>query len=94
MSRGWNYTPGDWWAICDSCGRKFKASQLKERWDGFMVCKEDWEPRHEQDFVQARADHISVPWARHPSATFIVVDYLPYWDSGYAFDGYVIGDYI
>ena len=35
MSKGWYYKSGDWLAICDSCGRKFKASQLRERWDGF-----------------------------------------------------------
>lgn len=34
---------GDWNAICDVCGQKYKASQLMKRWDGLMVCKEDWE---------------------------------------------------
>lgn len=64
MSRGWNYRAGDWNAVCDSCGGKFKASQMKRRWDGFMVCKDDFEMRHPQDFLKARSDKISVPWSR------------------------------
>jgi hypothetical protein len=55
---------GDWNAICDQCGRKFKASQLRKRWDGYMVCKEDWETRHPQDFVRPRPDSGKVPWTR------------------------------
>lgn len=56
--------PGDYNALCDSCGRKFKASQLKRRWDGLMVCEEDYELRHPQDFLRVQRERISVPWAR------------------------------
>lgn len=94
MSRGWIYKSGDWNAICDSCGRKFKASQLKQRWDGFMVCKDDWEPRHEQDFVRARMDKISVPWVRSPTDTFILVDAIEYWEKDYTDEDYIDGDFI
>jgi hypothetical protein len=55
---------GDWNALCDSCGRKFKASSLKKRWDGLIVCKEDWEQRHPQDLLRVQREQISVPWAR------------------------------
>ena len=48
------FKPGDRNAICDGCGFKFKASQLRKRWDGYMVCEDDWEPRHPQDLVEAR----------------------------------------
>jgi len=34
------------------------------RWDGFIVCKEDWEARHPQDFIKAKTDRISVPFSR------------------------------
>ena len=38
MSYRASYTKGDWKAICDVCGRLFKASvNLRQRWDGFMV---------------------------------------------------------
>jgi len=55
---------GDWNAICDSCGRKFKASQLLRRWDGLMVCKQDYEVRHPQDFLRVKQERIAVPWSR------------------------------
>lgn len=76
MSKGWYYRSGDWLAICDSCGRKFKASQLKERWDGLMVCKEDFELRHPQDFVKTKNDKISVPWSRPPVDDYVPVGYI------------------
>jgi hypothetical protein len=55
---------GDWNALCDSCGRKFKASSLRTRWDGLIVCKEDWEQRHPQDLLRVQREQISVPWSR------------------------------
>ena len=55
---------GDWNAECDRCGFKYKASQLREEWDGFIVCKDCWEPRHEQDFIRGIEDDPSVPWTR------------------------------
>lgn len=48
MSRTY-YKHGDYNAICDVCGFKFKGSQLKKRWDGMRVCEEDWEMRHPMD---------------------------------------------
>lgn len=58
------YKPGDWNAICDRCGFKFKASELIEDWQGFRVCVHDFETRHPQDFVKAVRDKIYVPWTR------------------------------
>lgn len=55
---------GDWNALCDSCGRKFKASSLQKRWDGLIVCSEDWEQRHPQDLLRVQREQISVPWSR------------------------------
>lgn len=50
------YKHGDNNVICDVCGFKVKASQTRRRWDGLVVCREDWEPRHPQDFVRGRRD--------------------------------------
>lgn len=71
---------GNYNALCDSCGRKFKANQLKRRWDGLMVCEEDYELRHPQDFLRVQKEQIAVPWARpYPEEdTFIQVCDL--WD--------------
>ncbi len=55
---------GDWNAICDSCGRKYKASTMLKRWDGLFVCKEDYELRHPQDFLRVFGDKQTVPIAR------------------------------
>lgn len=77
MSRGWDYSSGDWLIICDSCGKKIKASESKQRWDGFRVCKEDWEARHSMDFIRARADKISVPFTRpRPVDVFTDITYI------------------
>ena len=52
---------GDWNAVCDSCGRKFKASTMRKRWDGMFVCKEDWEVKHPQLSLKVRGDKQYVP---------------------------------
>ena len=71
------YIPGDWNAICDRCGAKFKASELKKTWEGLYVCDNDWEPRHSLDFLKAPHEKISIPWARPEAAdVFVTVDYI------------------
>lgn len=64
---------GDYNAICDSCGRKYKASTMRKRWDGLLVCEEDWEPRHPQLSLKVHGDKQTVPMPRpEPSVdTFI-----------------------
>lgn len=52
---------GDNNAICQICGRKYKASQLRKRWDGFLACKDDWHPRQPQDFVRGVKDNQQAP---------------------------------
>jgi len=54
-------------AICDICGFKFKNFQLKKRWDGYMVCKNDYEMRHPMDFYTTRNDAHLLPWTRSDS---------------------------
>ena len=66
------YVSGGWNVICDSCGKKIKASEAKQRWDGLIVCPEDFEMRQPQDFVKARQDKITVPFTRpRPTDDFI-----------------------
>lgn len=60
------YRKGDWKAVCDACGFDFYASELRLRWDGMRVCRDDWEPRHPQDFLRGRRDDQTVPWTRPP----------------------------
>jgi len=73
MSYKPRYNKGDWIAVCDSCGRYFKASSLRKRWDGFMVCTDDWEPRHPQDYVRGKAEKQTPPWTRSkPGDSFVI----------------------
>ena len=66
------YVAGDFWRICDCCGFQVRASETRKRWDGLIVCRADWEPRHPQDFVRGKADRQTVPEPRpEPVPTFI-----------------------
>lgn len=63
---------GDWNAICDVCGMKYKASELRRRWDGYMVCESDFEQRHPQDLIRLRPEKQATPWARpEPDDTYV-----------------------
>jgi hypothetical protein len=55
------YLKGDFWRICEMCGFQYRASQTTKRWDGLIVCSEDFETRHPQDFVRGRLDRQNVP---------------------------------
>lgn len=66
-----SFKSGSWKAVCDRCGRIFKSDQLKQTWDGLMVCSEDWEARHDQDYVVAKVEVNGVPWSRkEPEDTY------------------------
>ena len=51
----------------------FRKSQTRKTWDGFVVCKKDWEPRHPQDIGQTpREDKQFVKDARpEPDEVFL-----------------------
>jgi len=82
---GWTYDSGQFNLYCDVCKKKIKADEAKHRWDGLIVCPDDWEQRHPQDFVKAKIDKISVPFSR-PTETI-------QWDTQYGmFDAIGFGD--
>lgn len=63
-------------AICDVCGFKYPAGTLLKRWDGLMVCKRDWEPRHPQDMPQPIRPERPPAWTRPEAAdTFASVSF-------------------
>lgn len=68
-----HYLSGEWNVICDVCSKKIKAHEAKQRWDGFIVCPEDFEQRQPQDFVKATTDKITVPFTR-PRPVDVFVD--------------------
>lgn len=78
------YKPGQWKAICDVCGFEFYSSELKKRWDGLMVCHEDFEHDHPQKFLKVKEYSVGVPWSRpEPEDEFLKVCY-PYSSQCYA----------
>ena len=66
------YHKGTFNVICDICGRQYKSYELQKRWDGFMVCKDDFEPRQPQDFVRGVADFQAPPYTRPENADVFV----------------------
>lgn len=58
------YKKGVWNCLCDVCGFQFKSSDLRKRWDGFMVCDADWEMRHPLDLIKIARESPSPPWTR------------------------------
>jgi len=75
MGRADFYKDGDYNAICDECGKKYKFSQLKKRWDGLFVCSRDWEPRHPQDYLKGIRDNMSVPISRPEAANSFIAPF-------------------
>jgi hypothetical protein len=68
-----SYKPGRHFVVCDICGFEFYDDEVRTTWDGKVVCKDDWEPRHPQDFVRAKPDKISAGYPRRPEAEDIYV---------------------
>ena len=84
MSYQANYTRGLWKCVCEACGRVYKNTQLRQRWDGFLVCEDDWEPRQPQDFVRGVADYQAPPYTRPEQADQFVPVCTPNSISAYA----------
>lgn len=71
-----HYISGEWNVTCDVCSKKIKANEARQRWDGFIVCPDDFENRQPQDFVKAQSDKITVPFVRPiPEYVFVNVVY-------------------
>ena len=86
-----HFHSGDWNIVCDICSKKIKASESRLRWDGFLVCRDDYEIRHEQDFVKSKLDQITVPYTRPvPEYVFTNIEYPLYVDTGYVVEGYIL----
>lgn len=91
MSSPTLYKKGDWKAVCDVCGQRYLMSKLRKRWDGLMVCSNDFEPRQPQDFVRAKVDIQAVPVARPESTNYTYIQQQYPWVSGFAIAGYMTG---
>jgi len=45
------------------CNRKIKSGEALKRWDGLIVCREDYENRQPLDFLRTRQERITVPFS-------------------------------
>ena len=59
-----HFSPGEWNAICDLCGRKQKSNSLTKTWDNRYVCRSHKEVRNPQDFVRGVKESTGLPWSR------------------------------
>ena len=60
------YKAGDYYVICDFSGFKILRSQARRMWNGLLVKKEFWEPRHPQDFPSFKVDRQTVRGDKRP----------------------------
>ena len=58
------FKSGSWNICCDVCNRKVKATDIFKRWDGLLVCKDDFEQDHPQKYIRVQADGMAVPEIR------------------------------
>jgi hypothetical protein len=74
---------GNYLGMCDDCGRKFKASELRKRWDQARVCRTCFEERPLQDFVKGAKDILPIPWSQpEPIDSFSLSVYDLPWNAG------------
>lgn len=86
-TRNPGYNKGDHWIQCDLCASHIYASEARYRWDGMVVCPDDWEPRQPQDFVRGRQDKIAADEPRRPDRDIFVEDCPPSAIIGIAISG-------
>lgn len=68
--------PGEWKVVCHVCGWQYPSSEIRKRWDGFLVCKKDWEPRHPADFFRIKGETETPPFTSpEPEDVFTSVTY-------------------
>jgi len=61
-----------WNVICDRSGFKVPFHKTRKEWTGLRVRAVDWDPRHPQDLVRAKADRQKVPDARPGAADNLI----------------------
>ena len=68
LSAQGKYVEGDHFKICDRSGFKIRSSDSRREWNGSIVHKHFFEPRHPQDLVKGKPDKQNVINPRPESA--------------------------
>lgn len=56
-----SYKAYQWNVVCDVCGVEYKSGQVRKRWDGLLVCADDFELDHPQKYIRVHSDPVPVP---------------------------------
>jgi hypothetical protein len=71
------FKSGTWNCICHVCGGQFKSDEILKRWDGHLVCRDDFEVRHIADFLRPITEKNTIPFVSpEPTDSFIYICYL------------------
>ena len=54
------YIPGDYYLICAHSGFKIRRSEARKTWDGLLVHRRFWDPRHPLDTIRSKRDKQTV----------------------------------
>lgn len=82
------FAPGQWNAICDQCGQKFKSGAILREWDNLRVCSDCLDPRHPQELIRPVVDPVPPPWTRSdPPPTFVTPTYPPAFPGSHSING-------
>ena len=60
MRRKNTFVMGDHNVISDYSGQKYKRSECRYTWDGYLVHKSEWEPKQPQLDIRGRDEQIGV----------------------------------
>lgn len=71
-ARPGGFVAGQFKRVCDRTGRILLARDTRKEWNGLIVDKNEWEPRHPQEFVRGVPDDQSVPEPRpYPEPNYV-----------------------
>jgi hypothetical protein len=66
--------PGNWKVACDVCDFWFPSGKMRERWDGLIVCPDDFETRHPQTLIKINGERAVPSFIRKdPDDDFIFI---------------------
>ena len=54
------YRPGRHRVVCDQTGQEVWDDEVRRQWDGLIVRKKSWDPRHPQELIRTRPERGTV----------------------------------
>lgn len=63
-NRKGGYNSGEHLVVCDRSGKIYDSTNVRKEWNGLIVGRDEWEPRHPQEFRRGIREDIAVREAR------------------------------